>query len=119
MSRAQLYHRQIEYVPASDKRSQIQDYRKGLNNYVHLCVGRHHPMEHVVRREGRVNAVIWLAISETVIGWNTTRFSNKNTNAADAIVDEHPETAFDSKDPQAEVLIRRSLAARFIRFPMV
>jgi hypothetical protein len=75
-------------------------------------------MEHVVRREGRVKAVIWLAISETVIGWNTTRFSNKNTNAADAIVDEHPETAFDSNDPQAEVLIHGSLAARFIQFPM-
>ena len=118
MSRAQLYHRQIAYTAASNTRSQVLDSRKGLSNYVHLCVDRYHPMEHVARRDGRINSVIWLAITEKVIGWNTTRFSNKNANTSNAIVDEYPETAFDSNDPQAEVLIRGSLAARFIQFPM-
>lgn len=68
-------------------------------------------------QDGRVIGLVWLEIDDAVVAWGQTRFSSTNAVSNAACIDAEPATALDSDDPQAEVLVLRSLRTQWIRFP--
>ena len=107
----------ISYVSSATELSHRLDGRRHLANYVHLCLRLDHPMAAVALAEGRVLRLVWLEIDEAVMRWRKTRFSDINATATGALITSDKKTALDSADPQAEVLVHNSLAAKWIRFP--
>jgi hypothetical protein len=67
--------------------------------------------------DGRIRAVVWLTIDDAVTRWRATLFSDRNAAANAAVINNNPQTALGSNDPQAEVLVEGSLALRWITFP--
>lgn len=117
LSWQQLLHREIKHFPASSALSRKLDAQKGLQNYVRLCLHPSHPMATKAIEEGRIQKVVWLTIDDAVVRWRTTLFSDRNAAANAAIIDGNAKTALRSNDLQAEVLVKGSLAPRWIAFP--
>ena len=69
------------------------------------------------KSQKRVEKLAWLRIDVCVLRWRATLYSNKNATATGVIIDNNPNTALKSDDPQAEILIPNSLASRWINFP--
>jgi hypothetical protein len=65
--------------------------------------------------EGRIRNLVWLTIDDQVLNF-ACLFSDMNATANDATVDDDVRTALESDDPQAEVLVRGYVAARWITF---
>ena len=82
-----------------------------------LCRFKNHPMATLAQSEGRIKNIIWLEIDDCVIRWRTTKFSNINATANNAIITSTPSTALESDDLQAEILIENALSVRWIIFP--
>lgn len=112
-----LQQRGITFYPASNDLSRFLDREKGTSGYVKLCTQPWHPMATRALREGRVIDLVWLEIDDAVVHWGSTRFSDTNVTANRATIDACPDTALESDDPQAEILIRHSLGPRWITFP--
>ena len=68
-------------------------------------------------REGRIRDFVWLEVSDAVLQWRSTMFSDDNAVANRAIISNDPRTALESCSPQAEVLILSRLDPRWIEFP--
>ena len=114
LSAGQLELRRIAYHQVSNVQSRQIDQAKGLEDYVRLCLQPHHPMAHVVlKRLPRVR-LAWLRIKPNPQNWSATKYRNCNAAASHAQVDSTPSTALESKDPQAEVLVRDGLAPKWI-----
>lgn len=112
-----LLGKQIEFFPASTRESRNMDQRKGLHNYVRLCREPYHPMAYVAKNEGRIGYYQWLEIDESVVSWNSTKFSDINAVANNAEVGDDLKIFEESDDPQAEVLVYGSLNTNWITFP--
>jgi hypothetical protein len=54
-------------APGGNQWSRDADVRKGMDQYVHLCFRNNHPMEHLARKEGRINQSIFLEIDPSVM----------------------------------------------------
>jgi hypothetical protein len=54
------------FIPGGNQWSIDADNYSGMNNYVHLCFLKDHPMEYSARDKGRIDPV-WLAISTDVL----------------------------------------------------
>lgn len=117
LSWPQLDARGIDYRPASNSLSRELDRRRGLAGYVRLTLRPEHPMAWRALHEGRVGPLVWLQVDGIVGRWRTTRFSNGNAASSGATVNGDWRTAFESQDPQAEVLVRRRLHPQWITLP--
>lgn len=117
LSWPQLDARGIDYRPASNSLSRELDQRRNLAGFVRLTLRPEHPMAWRALHEGRVGPLVWLQVDGIVGRWRTTRFSDGNAASSGATVNADWRTAFQSQDPQAEVLVRGWLHPRWITFP--
>lgn len=107
------------HFPASNKLSRNLDTQKGLQNYVRLCLHPNHPMAFRALMDWRIRDVVWLTVSDAVINWHTTLFSDMNAASRRARINSNPQTALESPDPQAEVLVEGSIETQWIEIPNV
>lgn len=114
-----LVSRRIQHWPASSEDSRRYDERRNLQDYVRLCLRKEHPMAYIAVREGRIEKYVWLEISDEVMKWRATLFSDDNAVAHRANIDNNPRTALDSSSIQAEVLVHAGVNANWITFPKV
>ena len=111
-----LKKRNIDHYPASNQDSRNLDFAANLGDYVRLCKDKKHPMAYRAYKEGRIGYYNWLEIKDDPTFWKTTKFSNKNATASDALVNFNRSTFWESNDPQAEVLVAGSLSVKWISF---
>jgi hypothetical protein len=69
-------------APGGNEWSHDADCMKGLDEYVHLCFRRNHPMEYVARQEGRIAESIFLQIDRGVLDIEGVRFTPDVSNKA-------------------------------------
>lgn len=112
-----LERRGVKHIPGSSPLSRQLDARKNLQDYVRLSLRPSHPMATVAINEGRIARLVWLTVDDAVLRWRSTLFSDCNAAANAAIINSDPETALNSTDIQAEILVKGSVAVRWITFP--
>jgi hypothetical protein len=106
----------IVHIPASNALSRELDIRHGLEDYVRLCLTNYHPMATAALAQGRVEHIAWLRVDPIVIRFGAL-FADRNATATGAIINRDPAVAYESTDPQAEVLIPGFIAVKWITFP--
>ena len=104
----------IYYIPASNSLSQNLDLKKGLSDYVRLSLDQKHPMADAAIYYGRVDRLIYIKIHPAVINFSETLFSDENTTANFAIIDNDPFTALNSSSKQAEILVEGVVEPKYI-----
>lgn len=67
-------------APGGNDWSHQADALKGLDNYVHLCLRRTHPMEYVARQEGQIERSIFLEIDRSVLDFDGVLFTDDVSN---------------------------------------
>lgn len=81
LSMAELKKRSVETVPGGNQWSLDADKHFGMDEYVHVCFIRDHPMAYLAQQEGRIEHIKYLSIDPTVIlqdgAMITDRVSNK------------------------------------------
>ncbi len=112
-----LFSMGIRHFPGSNSLSRTLDKKKKVQNYVHLCTRKYHPMLGRCLNDGRIQRVAWLIIDPAVIRWGATLFSDENATSDSAEIGSDPSIALDSFSDQAEVMVSGSLSSRWIRFP--
>jgi hypothetical protein len=134
---AELRRRGIEIpAPGGNEWSHDADGMRGLDEYVHLCFRKNHPMEHIARREDRIQDSIFLEVHPEVLQWQGVLFtpdvSNKKgvqqypmTEATNMIDYEVLTKWMDWKDPaikarlsqaeKCEILVPRFIPLELIR----
>jgi hypothetical protein len=69
-------------APGGNDVSVEADRKCGMDDYVHLCFTRGHPMAHIAVKEERIKDIVWLRINPEIIKINgaliTNDVSNKN-----------------------------------------
>lgn len=107
------------HKPSGNELSWRLDERKGVDEFVSLCLTQNHPMSHVAEREGRIENVRYLRISPTVLHCPGVKFSfgvaNKAglplvdlVNAIDKIDYEVLYTRTDWKDARVRERLRKA-----------
>lgn len=117
LSWKQLRERGITHKPASNDLSRDLDFRRNLEDYVHLSLNLDHPMAHVALHENRIQDIVWLRVDPSVIHRQTTLFSNTNATAHAARIGPDWRLAFEAGDDQAEVLVYQCIEPSLITFP--
>lgn len=69
--------------------------------------------------EGRIQDYVWLEVSDEVIRWKTTLYSNDNAVANRTTINNNPRTALESHSKQAEILVLGGLNVKYITFPEI
>lgn len=64
--------------PSGDMDSRGLDARAGLEHHVRLSFTRQHPMMYVALREERISNPVILEIDPQVVGWEGTKFADRN-----------------------------------------
>ena len=83
LSLAHLRQRNILVpAPGGNEWSHEEDSRRALDQFVHLCFFKEHPMEYCARREGRLQQTVFLRISRTVICGEGVRYTKEVANKA-------------------------------------
>lgn len=111
-----LEQRGFHYYPGSNQLSRQLDEIRGVEEYVHLCTSRYHPMANRCVVDGRIRDLAWLIIDPTVMRWRSTLFSDDNASSARATIGRDPMLALDSDSAQAEVMVESALSPRWIYF---
>lgn len=117
LSWKQLVDRKEIHWPASSPQSRTYDARRNLEDYVRLCLHKEHPMATRALLEGRIQDYVWLEIDDIVMRWRETLYSSDNAVANWSIINNDPKTALESSSIQAEVLVKRGLNVKWIKFP--
>ena len=117
LSWKRLIGKGIVHWPASSQDSRSLDARINLEDYIRLCKQPEHPMAYIAIREERIQDFVWLEIDDVVTNWRATLYSSDNAVANRAIINNDPQTAFNSPSIQAEILVHGGLNARYIKFP--
>ncbi|ANV86914.1 DarT ssDNA thymidine ADP-ribosyltransferase family protein [Picosynechococcus sp. PCC 7117] len=122
LSHAELQSRGIQVpAPGGNQWSHDADLSKGLNQYVHLCFLKEHPMHYCATEDGRIKSSAWLKIKIDVLKIPGVRYcadvSNKSgvpildaNQAAEQIDFEVLYSRLDWGDPK--VRERRNLAKK-------
>jgi ssDNA thymidine ADP-ribosyltransferase, DarT len=81
LSMAELRRGNVDNVPGGNQWSLDADQLSGMDQYVHLCFFKDHPMAYVAKQEGRIENIRYLRIDPAVIldagAQLTDRVSNK------------------------------------------
>tara|TARA_R100000365_G_C2714846_1_gene49121 strand:+ start:135 stop:659 length:525 start_codon:yes stop_codon:yes gene_type:complete len=136
LSMRELRRLNIETVPGGNEISLAADLGCGMDNYVHLCLRKGHPMAFKATQEQRILDLRWLKVIPTVLllpGVQVTdQVSNKNGVVPGSPLDLLPKadwqvlyTRTDWNDPvikerlataeKWEVLVPKQVAADYIR----
>jgi len=76
LSLAEQERRKIECpAPGGNEWSHDADKRAGVDDYVHLCFLRDHPMEYRARQDGRIASTTFLEIDSIVLTWDGVIFT--------------------------------------------
>ena len=75
--------------PGGNDWSHDADEIKGVDEYVHLCFCRSHPMLHIAQEDGRITNPIWLQIDKDVMLGPGVRFTPDVSNKAGVPVLDH------------------------------
>lgn len=67
LSMAEVARRRIDAVPGGNRWSMDADKASGMDEYVHLCFMKDHPMVYYAQKEQRVDSVRYLRISPEVM----------------------------------------------------
>lgn len=67
LSMAEIARRRIDTVPGGNQWSMDADKASGMDEYVHLCFMKDHPMVYYAQKEQRVDSVRYLRISPEVM----------------------------------------------------
>jgi hypothetical protein len=68
------------FYPGGNEWSLEADEACGMNQYVHLCLKRNHPMEFLARREGRIQKTQWLWIDASALKLDGVLYSSGVSN---------------------------------------
>ena len=58
------------------------DKMNGVDDYIHLCFIRNHPMEYQARQEGRIQETFWILVHKDVLHIKGVRYTNDVSNKA-------------------------------------
>lgn len=64
--------------PGGGELSRQLDLRDGLQNYVRVSFTRQHPMMFVAMKDGRISNPVILEIDPAVVGWEYTKYADRN-----------------------------------------
>lgn len=67
LSMAEIRRRQINVIPGGNKWSMDADVKSGMDEYVHLCFFKDHPMVYYAKKEERIDNVRYLRIDPDII----------------------------------------------------
>ena len=91
---------------SSNSGSRIADRRKGLDDYVHLCLFPEHPMQFSKEMAGELEETKWLNISPEVVTFEGALFCSKVSNADGAVT--IPLTDLTGDDLDVEIIFKRT-----------
>jgi hypothetical protein len=63
-STAKLQEMGVDFYPGGNEQSLSADEMFGMDQYVHLCFKRNHPMEYLARQDGRIQETQWIYIDD-------------------------------------------------------
>ncbi len=63
-STAKLREMCVEFHPGGNQQSLEADEMFGMDQYVHLCFTKEHPMAHIARNDGRIEKLQWIYIDD-------------------------------------------------------
>jgi hypothetical protein len=63
------------FHPGGNELSLELDQQTGMDQYVHLCLKRNHPMAHIAQKEGRIERPVFLLVQPAVIRLPGVRYS--------------------------------------------
>ncbi len=109
----------IPHVPGSSPESRYYDARKGLHNYVRLCLRPNHPMAYICEREGRIQQLAWLRIDASVMEKSSTLYSDDNAVKNQVRIGYDPMLALQSTSRQAEIMVLAEVPPELIHFPSI
>jgi ssDNA thymidine ADP-ribosyltransferase, DarT len=84
LSMRALRERSIIVAPGGNDWSLDADRRSGMDDYVHLCFFKEHPMEYVAKKDGRIGDSRFLKIVPSVIEIPGVMITDKVANRSDA-----------------------------------
>lgn len=80
-STARLRELQIaKFHPGGNQWSLDADKMFGMDRYVHLCLTRNHPMEHIAKKEGRIERSVFLLVDGDVLQLEGVQYSQGVSN---------------------------------------
>lgn len=71
--------------PGGNEWSHEADANRGLDQYVHLCFLKNHPMEYAARMAGRITCSRFIPIDSEVLFWDGVLFTNDVSNKSGVI----------------------------------
>jgi ssDNA thymidine ADP-ribosyltransferase, DarT len=83
LSMSALRERNLIVAPGGNDWSLDADKRSGMDNYVHLCFFKEHPMEYLATKEGRIQSSRFLKIDPSIIEIQGVMITNAVANRAD------------------------------------
>jgi len=109
-------------APGGNDWSHDADRKRGLDEYVHLCLIDNHPMEYFARKEGRIESTFFLRIDSKVVLTPGVKFAADVSNKSGVqLLD--PAEAFETMDFDAvfkrtdwkdpKIKERRKIAAKY------
>jgi hypothetical protein len=119
LSMRTLRERNLIVAPGGNDWSLDADKRSGMDDYVHLCFFKEHPMEYVAKNDGRIQNTRFLKIMPSVIEVSVAMITDRVANRADAWPRPAEEmvakldleiiyTRTDWKDPKIQVRLRNA-----------
>jgi hypothetical protein len=63
-STAKLREMGVEFHPGGNQHSLDADEMLGMDQYVHLCFTKEHPMAHIAKNDGRIEKLQWIYIDD-------------------------------------------------------
>lgn len=85
LSMCEIKRRQIGTLPGGNQWSLDADAASGMDQYVHLCFFRDHPMAYVAQQEGRIENVRYLRVDPTIMLEQGVQITDRVSNKRGAI----------------------------------
>lgn len=85
LSMSELKRQQIENTPGGNQWSLDADRQSGMDQFVHLCFFRDHPMAYVAQQEGRIQNIRYLRIDPTIMLHEGAQITDRVSNKRDAV----------------------------------
>ncbi len=62
------------------------DRMNNVDDYVHLCFLKNHPMEYIAKTEGRIKDTIWISVKHDILLVQGVRFTNDVSNKSGVVL---------------------------------
>lgn len=85
LSMAEIKRRQLGTLPGGNQWSLDADALSGMDQFVHLCFFRDHPMAYVAQQEGRIENVRYLKIDPMIMLQDGVQITDRVSNKRGAV----------------------------------